>query len=387
LLSGAVPIVFCYLALQRAGGFADDVAPSRGPEDWARYKLYALSILQGDLALSIVDGPYVRPGGFLYIYFLAGVFKLLGENTSYVYVLQSAMLGLAIPLMYFTFGRYLSHLAGFTYLALLAISLYLDCYANYSFKLLSENLLVFLLPVFLLLALRGYESSSALLGAAAGGVLGMMLLTRPNLLAVALAVTVLWFGYAVRGGRQPLVIPALFFLAWCGTFSLMLLRNYAVTQQISLAVITDTRDWLAPRHSGIDRYLPAGLSSPPLQVLEYYGRRILFTVGFLPALEPDFRIRPHWIAAWLALLVYIAFRCWTRRPLLFWEAVACSYVALYLAPLVAVASISNYGFRMIVPVVPVVLVFACRLVDLARGSIGLTATNAIHRASVGHRLS
>jgi hypothetical protein len=42
---------------------------------------------------------------------------------------------------------------------------------------------------------------------------------------------------------------------------------------------------------------------------------------------------------------------------------------------------------MIVPVVPVVLVFACRLVDLARGSIGLTATNAIHRASVGHRLS
>jgi len=91
-----------------------------------------------------VRGPYRRPGGFLYNYFLAGLFRALGINASYVYVVQSLLLGVSVSLMYLAFRPCLAPVSGLVYLGAVALFMYAD-YRRFAFRLLSENLLLFLL--------------------------------------------------------------------------------------------------------------------------------------------------------------------------------------------------------------------------------------------------
>jgi hypothetical protein len=351
--------VLLVLAIIRAGRFENDVTPATGPEDWETYKLYAVSILHGDVLLSIVDGPYWRPGGFLYTYFLAGVFKVFGDNTAYAYVLQSLLLGLSISSMYLVFKPYLSAIGAVTYLVLNTLFSFFDVYIHYSFKLLSENLLIVLVPLFLLLATRAYERSSTRLVAGAGGMLGLAFLVRPNIVVVALLVSALWFAYT----RRRLVQPAAFVVGWVSVGLLLVVRDYVVTQRVTLAVLTDTRDWLNAKNPGVDALPLSEFITSPLKVLQVYTRRVLFTVGFLPAIEPDFRVRPHWLLMWAAVLGHSLNLVRLRRIPPFWEALVYAFLVGYLAPLVAVAAISNYGFRMLVPAVPVALALACHVLD------------------------
>jgi hypothetical protein len=144
----------------------------------------------------------------------------------------------------------------------------------------------------------------------------------------------------------------------------LVVRDYLVTQQVALAVLTNSRDWLAPRDAA-DAAILSEARSSPARFLEVYARRALFTVGFLPAFEPEYKIRPHWLLAWAAFLGYLVQRLGERRAPAFWEAMSLTYLLTYVAPLVAVAAIGNYGFRMLVPAIPVLLalavVFAARL--------------------------
>ncbi len=197
---------------------------------------------------------------------------------------------------------------------------------------------------------------------ASGLVMGLVLLTRPNLLLVAAAASVLWAGYRWQESASRVAALA-FVLAWSSVLAVMAVRNYAVVQQVSLAALTDTRDWLAPNSSGVDRYLVSDLLASPARTLELYARRLLFVMGVLPALEPEFRVRPHWIAAWLGFGAYTLWRLLTRHRPPFWEAVVWTAAVSYVGPLVAAASITNYGFRMLVPGVPLVLALGFRLVD------------------------
>ena len=49
-----------------------------------------------------------------------------------------------------------------------------------------------------------------------------------------------------------------------------------------------------------------------------------------------------------------------RSPFAFWESLVYVWIVLYLGPLLAVAAIDAYGFRMLVPIIPFVLLIACR---------------------------
>jgi len=113
-------------------------------DDWLTYKENALSTLDGGLMMPAVRGPYRRPGGFLYNYFLAGLFRALGINASYVYVVQSLLLGVSVSLMYLAFRPCLAPVSGLVYLGAVALFMYAD-YRRFAFRLLSENLLLFLL--------------------------------------------------------------------------------------------------------------------------------------------------------------------------------------------------------------------------------------------------
>jgi 4-amino-4-deoxy-L-arabinose transferase-like glycosyltransferase len=222
--------------------------------------------------------------------------------------------------------------------------------------LLSENLLIALLPVMFWLVLRSRDRRSPVLGWAAGVLAGLAFLTRPNLLLLGPAVAVLLLAYAPPRAAWRVTLPVVFALAFFATAALMPLRNHVASGTTRVPALTSTNDWA----SG-SRTVRAPRLEPTLEnvrtAANYYGRRILFTAGLLPAFVPEYRVRPHWLAAWGGALafVWIAVR---RRRLEFWQALAGCFVVAYLAPLIAVAMIHNYGFRMIVPALPAVILLA-----------------------------
>src|ERR1044072_9386128 len=84
---------FLALALYRAFPFIDNVnASTSAGDDWLLYKQYAISILHDGLLIPARQGTYYEPAGFIYNYFVAAVFALAGENSTYVYLLQATML-------------------------------------------------------------------------------------------------------------------------------------------------------------------------------------------------------------------------------------------------------------------------------------------------------
>jgi hypothetical protein len=96
-------------------------------------------------------------------------------------------------------------------------------------------------------------------------------------------------------------------------------------------------------------------------VVAHFGRRVLYMMGWLPVIEPTYRLRPHWLLMWTGVAVFGVTMC--RRPVAWWEAVVVVSVIVYVGPLLAVAQIENYGFRMFVPVVPLALLLAVRGIE------------------------
>jgi hypothetical protein len=94
------------------------------------------------------------------------------------------------------------------------------------------------------------------------------------------------------------------------------------------------------------------------------GRRLLFIAGFTRAMEPQYRLRPHWMLMWAGVAVFVVMAIRSRR-LEFWQAVVITYLAVYLGSLVTLRlEVQNYGFRMIVPALPCVLLLAVKGADL-----------------------
>jgi len=341
----AVVVAFTILGVRRADGFHDDVndVTSQG-DDWLNYKRYAVSIVERGWTMPGAAGNYYRPAGFLYNYFVAAVFAIAGVNASYVYVAQSALLGLSVALMTVAFRPYLLPLSQWLLAVALAAAAYVDVFRNYTFRLLSENLLLVWLALFWLafrVAERRREDAWPML--VCGALFGLCGLTRPNLIpAAAVLAVVMWKASGGFTGRAAWA----FVLAFCAVTSFMLVRNYAVTGQVSLVALTGSVGWVVPK---------------PADAVGHYARRLLFSLGFLPLLDSAYRIRPHWLLAWGGAAALVAMR-W--RALDLWESVALAFLAAYLVPMIAVAAIGNYGFRMLVPVMPLVVVLAVRAMDV-----------------------
>lgn len=341
--------------------FVDDVGITGG-DDWHAYRRQAVSILRDGLAMPVVAGPYRRPGGFLYSYFVAGLFAIFGENANAVYLVQAALLGLSIGAMVAALGPELSPAARRAYLGTLSVFLVLDMFRHYTVRLLSENLLVALLPACLGTARWALESGRMRAVLLAGTVLGVAVLARPNVLPVVLGVAALCLVHP--RGRPGGVARATALLAAAGAMiGLMALRNHAVAGAWGVPAITDTGDWVAPPASPDAGGGPAAVAASVGRLAVHYGVRLAFALGFAFLADPAYRLRPHWIGMWALVGVFVAVatrrRAWT--PV---DALAATFVGLYLGPLIAAAWIENYGFRMVVPAVPVALYLAVRGLDL-----------------------
>lgn len=347
--------VFLLPSFYRAYPYIDNVneANSAG-NDWLTYKLNALSVLHDGLTMPVIQGNYHLPGGFLYNYFIAAVFALFGENSTYVYLVQAAMLALSVGLTALAFKPFLTPKTAAIYFMALALIALIDVFVFYTFRLLSENLLLLLLPIFYFLILRAVGTRSIFLASLAGAVMGLCALCRQNLILFGPATTILLFIYLKRGPARTLI--TLSFLFWfCLVFSLLPLRNYAVTGDVSVPVVRYTAQRLALKLEVNDPITLTSLSRKAFLNITYYARRILFCAGLTTTMElPVYYLKPHWFIMWIGALIYI-WRLLKRRCLEFWEAFAIFFVSLYLGPLIAIADINNHGVRMIIPVMPIVL--------------------------------
>lgn len=352
--------VFCVLAVAMVFAFHSNVQAlfplgndvSTSGDDWWSYHRYAVSVLNGGLSMPAVQGPYTRPGGFGYVYFVAAVYAVAGIRSQAVYLIQAFLLALSVLGFVYAFRRRLAPFYLLIYGLLVIVFVYLDHFRFYTFRLLSENLLIFLLAPLFLACERLLTGGSRLAAAATGLLAGACFLVRPNTLLLAPAWALLLL-YRKRDRRAAvngaIVIAGLVLMA-----GLLLWRDYAATSAFDLHVLTTRQDWMHP--------------SSLADAFPFYGRRVLYVLGYLHALIPEFGFFWYWYAAWGGVLLLLGWSL-RKRQVDDLDLAALIFLVAYYGPLIAVADITNYGIRMLTPAMPVVLYLAVRgvMFTLSRG--------------------
>lgn len=308
------------------------------------------------MTIPAIDTYTLLPHGFLYNYFVAGIFAVFGINTSYVYVIQAALVGVAASLLWVAARRETTAWGGTVLLLAVGGTLYLDFVTRLSFRLLSENLFLVLAAACLAVLVAAERRRSLALSATAGALLGLAILSRTSALASALGLILVGAaaGVARRLARPPKVrlkpdatLVATFAAGFALAMCLLPLREYAAIGRPNFDLITHTQDWVQP---------PEGLAPK----VDYYGRRLLFAMGATDFVNPDYRPRPHWTLIWVGVMGYLATRLWWRRWPTLLETCILVMVPLYLGPVWLFAGIDNYGGRMVAMAMPFAAVLAAR---------------------------
>lgn len=349
-IAAGLPIVFVLLAVLKAWPLVDDV-PLDGPQgdDWFFYRRLAASIMSGGLSMPGIDSYVLVPHGFLYPYFLAGVFSIFGDNASIAYVVQAALAGVSGIALWWLVRRRSEPMVGIVFLAAIGVVLYVDFIRRISFKLLSENLFLFLFAIFLVALARAYSRRSHAGAAIAGVLLGLTVLSRTSITASALGIVLLACAYGPARRETTLSWGLTLAVAFAVTMCLLPLREYEAVGRPNFDLILNNGDWVPA---------PDGLVAQA----EYYGRRVLFTLGATGFVMEEFRVRPHWFAIWCGAAAYLVARIRSRQWPTIGEAAVLIFLPLYLGPVIMVAGIENYGGRMVAAAIP----FAALLAGRAR---------------------
>jgi len=346
----SLPILFLLIAVVNAWPFGDDV-PLDGPQgdDWYFYRKLAASIMSGGLSIPAIGSYVLVPHGFLYPYFLAGVFSTFGDRASIAYVVQASLAGVSGVLLWALVRRRSEPAAGIVFLIAIGVVLYLDFVRRLSFKLLSENLFLLLFAVFLLVLARAYDRRSHAGAVVAGVLLGLAVLSRTSITASAVGIAILACAYGPvrRDGSVTwgLALAAGMLAAMC----LLPLREYIAIGRPNFDLILNNGDWVPA---------PSGIAAKA----EYYGRRVLFTLGATGFVMEEFRFRPHWFAIWCGVFAYLVARLRSRQWPTIAEAAVLIFLPLYLAPVILVAGIENYGGRMVAAAMPFAAILAGRAI-------------------------
>lgn len=352
-------LLFLAVGIVQARPFIDNITPAHdAKQDWLTYRQNAVSILDGGWTIPRVAGPYRRPGGFGYNYFVAAIFAISGSNATHVYLVQSAMLGLSIGMMVLLFGTGMTTRARVAFGVLLILFALLDVQRHYSILLLSENLLIALLPFAFGLMLRLSRKPGPWIAFAAGAMWGLLVLVRPNVLLIPIGLLAIVLARARTGARDLLRIGLPFLVGVAIGISPIVIRDAAVTGRIDLAAVTWTGDWMLP---AVDLSPPVTLAKVVSAVVEsarFWGWRTLYAIGFCNLLPTrHYHIRWHWLAMWAGVAIF-AFQVLRRRRIETSQAILVGFIVLYLGPLIAVAQITNYAIRMMLPVIPAALALA-----------------------------
>jgi hypothetical protein len=331
-------------------------------DDWTNYHESALNILQEGFWIPQIKGPYTKPTGFLYIYFLAFCYRIFGIQPSWVYLLQSALLGASVALTFFAFRRGLKPRTQELFLLFLCIFAFLDIQRYYTGRLLSENLFILEISLFFYWLFKGYLDQKRWARIASLGLLGLIFLTRPTII-LFIPMLAAWLFFHHHGGKK---FPYREFVLGLGllflTANFLGLRNYLVTGTWTPLPSIQRKDvggkWTNPQT----------LLSEPGVAAKRYLVRTLYVAGFLPLVAKQYRYRPHWMLMWSAYLSVIILRIWWRQPFPFQEVILHIYILAMLMVIIGISGIANYGFRFIIPVVLPALAGAIPLMDLRKKS-------------------
>jgi hypothetical protein len=336
-------------------------------DDYEVYHYYAVDVVEHGLAMPSAPVPYYGPTGFGFIYFVALCYRLFGVHPPGVFVVQSAMLGSSVVLLFLAFRGGLPPPAQLVLLGGLASFAFLDVGRQYALQLFSENLLIFGLALFCYLVRLGFVQHRRWARLAALAVLGAMPLVRPNAVLFVPAALV-WLAIRRRGPGVWRDM-ALGVVGLAAVFSLMGVRNHAAGGGWVLFMPAKWQSFDVPgyghrlpgaeavlgpvaRREGVlavARVAAHALWHDPARVAPEYARRVLFVLGFLPLKHPDLRYRPHWMLMWSVLGAALAWRLRQGRRLGPMMELLLIWLGAYLGPVVAVSAIDNYGFRYVVP--------------------------------------
>jgi len=356
LLTFAIPLAFLGQHLVQLYPFVDDVSWERSyGDDWLTFDRFAKSILHDGVLLPAAPGNYARPGGILYSFFVAAIYRVSGENPSFVYVAQGLLLGCAAVAMGWAFRRYHTDRSALIVLVLLAVYAYLDVSRWYTKKLLSENLLIALIPWFYLVLIGAWEERSRIRMVLAGCLLGLCVLARPNVLLAGPAIAIVILLFLRNRRKEAVALTGLFLAGFVLAQTPLFARNVIVTGgEISAGTFSPafafTRDWLPGNQRSIAG--PAETRRPP--AWRRYLDRSLYSAGIT-----EYGIVWRWVIMNLMVLALIVLSVKQRR-IEFWEAALLAFAVAYLLPIVPLGGIRTYGVRMILPAIPTLLVLAFR---------------------------
>lgn len=315
-------------------------------DDWCLYINTALDIKHNGLLIHNVKGDYDYPNGFFYSYFVAFCFSLFGENPAPVYILQSALLGCTIALVYNSFKTKMSPLSGLLLIVTLIVFAFLDVHNYYTFRLLSENLVIFTLVLFFYFLFKGLENSKRKPILVSAVFLGLSILTRPNLFPVGIVLAIVLCFLSFKG---KITFPnlILFLVLASAVISLLALRNKLVSGHFTFFPVNSFG------------FFQSYFLHPNILFEDMY-KKFMFCIGFLQVLYPSYHFRPHWVVMWLAYLIYWVIKLKQKEKFEVWEIISHLFILTYFGLLVFVIDtklIVVYGFRYIIPALFFVLPF------------------------------
>lgn len=344
LVCAALLIGLTWHGINLTHPFENDVSEADAGDDWREYHLNALSIAQDGPLITRAKGPYYQPAGFLYNYFIAAVFLVLGPQTGYVYAAHYVLLALGLGLLFLWALRELSFFAATIFVA---VSLYvllveLDVLRH---KLLSENLVLLLYPAMLLLASIANRRRTLLTLGAAGAMTGLVLLTRPNLLPLPfLTLGALLIFQRERRVPKRLGDAAIYVAGTLATFLLLPLRNLLASgDAISVSYAT---------------HLPSG---PFREQLASIVEKTLFSLGILPRGGTGgwFLANPRLLI--LAVCGFVAVVLLAKmHALVFDDAMVIAVILAAYVPFVVLPLLGAYPYRFQSPYLPMFLYLSVR---------------------------
>ncbi|MBK9283723.1 MAG: glycosyltransferase family 39 protein [Sphingobacteriaceae bacterium] len=313
-------------------------------DDWQLYAKTAIDIKENGLAIPSVKGLYDYPNGFLYSYFLAFCFFLFGNNPNPVYILQSVMIGISIFIWYKTINDKMNSRIAIAFLALSFLFGLLDIFKYYSFRFLSENLVLVLIPLFFYNCKKTFAHNSKLNAIATGLLLGLCVMTRPNLWPIALLLMVIFiYFYFKRHLNFSTII--LILLSFTFGVSILGLRNYLVSGSFVFFPINSFT------------FFEIYISNPDI-TWQHIFQKSLFCLGYLSVLNENFSVRPHWIIIWVIYMIVLLRQINNKtiyEPLhLLMHAFVLSYTSI-LVFVIDVKLITVYGFRYILPAISILI--------------------------------
>lgn len=312
-----------------------------GVDDWNRYARQALDIEQNGLSISSITGDYNGPGGFLYNYFLAALLGIFGPHLFPIYAVQSMMLGLSVAFVFWTFKNSMNRRTGNLFLVTLCGFALLDVHVHYTHALLSENLGLLTISAFLYFLVRTLKSSRKWQLYLATVFLVLAILSRPNFLPFS-GIYVLVLLYRWRGSNAlQKVLPHIIILL--AGLAIIPFRNYLVGGNFTVLPSEGTHDALVQLYT-----------NGPL----YFLKKVAYCFGYLSALMPDYRIRPHWMLMWCGYFVHCFYWAKYQRKPALWELTSQAFIVTYFVLAIVFVTVGSYGYRAFIPFNFIVLAFA-----------------------------